>query len=89
MFASDMAVVVIAALDERPISGITHAKPLPTHNTWAKKKVMKKAVTRRVRRIMYYNNSQVSVKVPSGPTIGSRSHPARLPSHAVPTVQDS
>ena len=53
MFASDMAIVVMAALGERPISGITHAKPLPTHSTWAKRTVMKKAVTRRVRRIMY------------------------------------
>lgn len=52
MLASDMAIVAIAGLDECPISGITHAKPLPTNSTWAKTALISNAVSRRVCRIV-------------------------------------
>jgi hypothetical protein len=52
MFASDIAIVAIGELDECPIAGITHANPLPTHSTWAKRALRINAVSRRVRRIV-------------------------------------
>jgi hypothetical protein len=51
MSAPDMTIAAIAALDECPISGITHANPLPTHSTWAKRILMRNAASRRVRRM--------------------------------------
>jgi hypothetical protein len=49
----DMSMPAIATLGEGApgVAGIAHAKPLPAHNRWAKRKLARSAVSRRTWRM--------------------------------------